>query len=71
MNSILQTILVLDVVNKVTSRPIVQIMRARREGQARRLKRRARQKEPTKLGKIMMIHPLVHHQRKMKKPIYV
>ena len=39
--------------------------------QARRLKGRAKQEEPTLLGKIMMIPPLAHHQRKMKKSICV
>ena len=48
--SIPQTILVLDVVNKAISRMIVQIMRARREGQERRLKRMEKQEEPTLLG---------------------
>jgi len=33
------------------------------------LKGRAKKEEPAFLGKIMMIHPLAHHQRKMKKSI--
>jgi len=47
------------VVNRVISRPIVQIMSARREGQARRLKGREKQEEPTLLGKTMMILPYI------------
>jgi len=39
-------------------------MKTRKEGQERRLKRR-------ELGKIMMIHPLAHYQRKMEKLICV
>jgi len=71
MISILQIIHVLDVVNMVISRSFVPTMKAKREKQARNFKRRAKFEEPTLLGKIKMIHPLAHHQRKMKKPIYV
>jgi len=46
-------------------------MRVMREGQAGRLKRREKQENPTFLGKIMIIHPLAHHSRKMNKPICV
>jgi len=47
MISIQQTILVLDVVNRVISRPIILTMKARRKEQARNLKRRAKLEEPT------------------------
>ena len=40
MNSILQTILVLNMVNKVISRPIVQIMRTKREGANKKIERK-------------------------------
>jgi len=43
------------VVNKVISKLIVPTMKTRREEQARNLRRRAKLKEPTLLGKIMNI----------------
>jgi len=51
MISILQIIRVLDVVNRVISRPIVPTMKAKREEQARNLRRREKLKEPTLPGK--------------------
>ena len=69
MISILKIILVSDVVNMVISRPIVPTMKARREEQARNLRRRTKLKEPTLLGKILMILPLAHHQMEMKRKI--
>jgi len=69
MISILQTIHVLDVVSRVISRPIVPTMKAKREEQARNLKRKVKLKEPILLGKIMMIIPLAHHQIEMKRQI--
>jgi len=56
---------------KLTRKQFKETMRARREVQARNFKKRAKPKKLTLLGKIMMIHPLAHHQRKMKKPICV
>jgi len=44
-------------------------MKPRREDQARNLRRRAKLKEPTLLGKTMMLLPLAHHQMEMKRQI--
>jgi len=59
----------LDVVNRVISKLIVPTMKARREEKARNLRRRAKLKEPTLLGKIMMFLPLANHQMEMKRQI--
>jgi len=68
----IQTIIpILDVVNRVISKLIVPTMKARRDEQARNLRRRAKLKEPTLLGKIMMYLPLAHQQMEMKRPICV
>ena len=44
---------------------------SKEKGLTRSLQREANQEKPTSLGKIMMTHPQVHHQRKMKKSICV
>ena len=69
MISILTIIPVLDVVNRAISKMIVPTMKVKRDEQARNLRRRAKLKEPTLLGKIMMILPLTHHQKEMKRQI--
>jgi len=60
---------VLVVVNRAISELIVPTMKARREEQARNLRRRAKVKEPTLLGKIMMYLLLAHHQMEMMRQI--
>ena len=44
-------------------------MKARRDDQARNLRKRAELKEATLLGKIMMYFSLAHHQIEMKRKI--
>ena len=68
---ILTIIPVLDVVNKAISKLIVPTMKVRREEQTRNLRRRAKLKELTFLGKIMMYIPLAHRQMEMKRQICV
>jgi len=46
------------------------INESKERGASKNIKRRAKQENSTLLGKIMIIHPLTHHQWKMKKPIY-
>ena len=60
---------VLDVVNRAIPKLIVPIMKARRDDQARNLRKRAELKEATLLGKIMMYFSLAHHQIEMKRKI--
>jgi len=63
---ILTNIPALDVVNRDILKLIAPIKRAQRKRVTRSMRRKANQEEHT-----MIIHPQAHHQRKMKKPIFV
>jgi len=59
----------LVVVNRDTLKLIAPIMRTKKEHQARKVKRKAKLRKPTLLGKIMKFLPLVHLQE-VKKLIF-
>jgi len=44
-------------------------MKVKKEEQARKVKIRAKPRDPTLLGKTMMFLPLAHHQMEMKRQI--
>ena len=66
---ILTNISALDVVNRDILKLIALTMRIKKEEEARKMKRKAKSREPTLLGKIMKFLPLAHLQV-MKKQIF-